>query len=56
MRGVTGTVLYVHGSGGIGKSFAVLSQLKTQWVSSRSSHNTRLSGPAFFKLDWNSIP
>ena len=39
--------LYVHGSGGIGKSFAVLSQLDAMGIKP-VLHNTRLSGPAFF--------
>jgi hypothetical protein len=39
--------LYVHGSGGIGKSFAVLTQLDELKIKP-VLHNTRLSGPAFF--------
>jgi hypothetical protein len=39
--------LYVHGSGGIGKSYAVLQRLHEMGVR-YILHNTRLSGPAFF--------
>jgi hypothetical protein len=39
--------LYVHGSGGVGKSFAVLTQLDAMGIKP-VLHNTRLSGPAFF--------
>jgi hypothetical protein len=39
--------LYVHGAGGIGKSFAILTQLDSLGIKP-ILHNTRLSGPAFF--------
>jgi hypothetical protein len=39
--------LYVHGSGGIGKSYAILTQLDALGIRP-ILHNTRLSGPAFF--------